>query len=168
VSGQLAASPCRATVGRGRLDRSLPCHFDALLQAIAPFRDGILIGVECMFGGYWLADRCADHGIPFVVGHAMHMKLIHGAKAKNDRLDAPQLPPVVCESSMHARDTRPAPPPHVPGPQTRRGIPTGLHQWPSKLTPTRIDSISSLDAVESVPCLRAGYARDRNNMDTTR
>jgi hypothetical protein len=43
------------------LDRGLPCNFDALLQAIAPFRDGIVIGVECMFGWYWLADRCAAH-----------------------------------------------------------------------------------------------------------
>jgi transposase len=73
------------------LDRNLPCHFDTLLQAIAPFRDGIVIGVECMFGWYWLADRCAEHDIPFVVGHALYMKLIHGGKAKNDRLDAGKI-----------------------------------------------------------------------------
>ncbi len=70
------------------LDRNLPCHFETLLQAIAPFREGIVIGVECMFGWYWLADRCAEHEIPFVVGHALDMKLIHGGKAKNDRIDA--------------------------------------------------------------------------------
>jgi transposase len=70
------------------LDRNLPCDFPSLLQAIAPYRDGIVIGVECMFGWYWLADRCAEHDIPFVVGHALYMKLIHGAKAKNDRIDA--------------------------------------------------------------------------------
>jgi len=73
------------------LDRNLPCDFPSLLQAIAPFRDGIVIGVECMFGWYWLADRCADHDIPFVVGHALYMKLIHGAKAKNDRIDANKI-----------------------------------------------------------------------------
>jgi hypothetical protein len=43
------------------LDRNLPCNFPSLLEAIAPFRDGIVIGVECMFGWYWLADRCAEH-----------------------------------------------------------------------------------------------------------
>jgi hypothetical protein len=32
------------------LDRNLACHFQTLLEAIAPFRDGIVIGVECMFG----------------------------------------------------------------------------------------------------------------------
>jgi len=72
-------------------DKNLPCHFETLLQAIAPFRAGIVIGVECMFGWYWLADRCAEHHIPFVVGHALYMKLIHGSKAKNDRIDANKI-----------------------------------------------------------------------------
>jgi transposase len=73
------------------LDRNLPCQFESLLKAIALFRDGIVIGVECMFGWYWLADRCAEHHIPFVVGHALYMKLIHGGKAKNDRIDAHKI-----------------------------------------------------------------------------
>jgi transposase len=72
-------------------DKKLPCHFPALLEALAPFRDGLVIGAECMFGWYWLADRCAEHGIPFVLGHALYRKLIHGAKAKNDRLDARKI-----------------------------------------------------------------------------
>jgi transposase len=72
-------------------DRNLPCDFPTLLQAIAPYRDGIVIGVECMFGWYWLADRCAEHKIPFVVGHALYMRLIHGAKAKNDKIDAHKI-----------------------------------------------------------------------------
>ena len=70
------------------LDKGLPCNFDSLLQALAPFRDGIVLGAECMFGWYWLADRCAQHQIPFAVGHALYMRLIHGAKAKNDKIDA--------------------------------------------------------------------------------
>jgi len=70
------------------LDKGLPCNFDSLLQALAPFRDDVGVGVECMFGWYWLADRCAQHQIPFAVGHALDMRLIHGAKAKNDKIDA--------------------------------------------------------------------------------
>ena len=73
------------------LDKNLPCHFETLLQALAPFRDGLVIGAECMFGWYWLADRCAEQKIPFVLGHALYMKLIHGGKAKNDRLDAHKI-----------------------------------------------------------------------------
>jgi hypothetical protein len=37
-------------------------------------------------------DRSADHGIPFVVGHAPYMQMIHGAKAKNNRRDMPLSP----------------------------------------------------------------------------
>ena len=77
--------------GSVTFDDNLPCHFDTLLQAIAPFRGGIIIGAECMFGWYWLADRCAEHHIPFVVGHALYMRLIHGAKAKNDKIDAGKI-----------------------------------------------------------------------------
>jgi transposase len=44
-----------------------------------------------MFAWYWLADLCVDEGIPFVLGHALYMKMIHGGKAKNDRIDAHKL-----------------------------------------------------------------------------
>ena len=77
--------------GTAVLDKNLPCHFETLLQALAPFRDGLVIGCECLFGWYWLADRCAEQGIPFVLGHALYRKLIHGGKAKNDRLGARKI-----------------------------------------------------------------------------
>jgi hypothetical protein len=35
-----------------------------------------------------LADLCAQEGIPFILGHALSLKAIHGGKAKNDTLDA--------------------------------------------------------------------------------
>src|SRR5262245_37053362 len=31
----------------------------AFLQTVAPFRDGLVVGCECMFAWYWLADLCA-------------------------------------------------------------------------------------------------------------
>lgn len=61
------------------------------LQAIAPFRDGLVVACECMFAWYWLADLCAAKKIPFVLGHALYMKAIHGGKSKNDRLDAHKI-----------------------------------------------------------------------------
>ncbi len=72
-------------------DRGLACRPDALLAALAPFRDGLVLGVECMFAWYWVADLCQQEGIPFVLGHALYMKAIHGGKAKNDRIDAGKL-----------------------------------------------------------------------------
>jgi hypothetical protein len=49
-------------------DRNLPSRPESLLRAIAPFRDGLVIGVECMFAWYWVADLCREQDIPFVLG----------------------------------------------------------------------------------------------------
>ena len=70
------------------LHRSLDATPEAFLQAVAPYRDDLVVGVECMYAWYWLADLCAVEGIEFVLGHALYMKAIHGAKAKNDRIDS--------------------------------------------------------------------------------
>jgi len=72
-------------------DKNLPCRPDAFLHAIAPFRDGLVVGVECMFAWYWLADLCQDQQIAFVLGHALYLKFIHGGKAKNDKIDAGKI-----------------------------------------------------------------------------
>ena len=55
---------------------------------MGPYREGLVVAVECIYTGYWLADLCAREGIAFVLGHALSMKAIHGGKAKNDRIDA--------------------------------------------------------------------------------
>jgi transposase len=77
--------------GQVLFDKNLPCRPDAFLRAIAPFRDGLVVGVECMFAWYWVADLCAQEKITFVLGHALYMKAIHGGKAKNDRIDATKI-----------------------------------------------------------------------------
>jgi transposase len=77
--------------GRTVLDRDLPASPDAFLEAVKPFRDGLVVGAECMFAWYWLADLCEDERIPFVLGHALYMKAIHGGKAKTDKIDAGKL-----------------------------------------------------------------------------
>ena len=74
--------------GEVRLHRNLPCRPDAFLQAIQPFREDLVVGVECLFCWYWLADLCAAESIPFALGHALYMKAIHGGKSKNDRIDS--------------------------------------------------------------------------------
>src|SRR5215468_10634052 len=73
------------------LHRNMPAGPDALLKAIAPYRDDIVIAVECIFTWYWLADLCAQEGLPFVLGHALYMKAIHGGKAKNDKIDSQKI-----------------------------------------------------------------------------
>ena len=64
---------------------------DAFLHAVAPFRDGLAVACECMFAWYWLADLCQQEQIPFVLGHALYMKAIHGGKAKTDKIDAHKI-----------------------------------------------------------------------------
>jgi transposase len=64
---------------------------DALLRTIAPYRDDIVVAVECVFTWYWLADLGAREGIPFVLGHALSMQAIHGGKATNDTIDAHKI-----------------------------------------------------------------------------
>lgn len=61
---------------------------DTFLDIIQPFRSDLVVGVECMFTWYWLADTCEKAGIDFVLGHALYMKAIHGGKAKNDKIDS--------------------------------------------------------------------------------
>jgi len=77
--------------GETRLHRNMPATPEALLKAIAPYREQIVLAAECMFTWYWLADLCAEHGIPFVLGHALYMKAIHGGKAKNDKIDSQKI-----------------------------------------------------------------------------
>jgi transposase len=64
---------------------------DTLLRTMAPYRDDLVVAVECIFTWYWLADLCAREGIPFVLGHALYMKAIHGGEAKNDKIDAHKI-----------------------------------------------------------------------------
>ena len=74
--------------GETLLHRHMPATPEALLTAIAPYRAPIVLAAECMFPWYWLAVLWAAHGLPFVLGHALSRKAIHGGKAKHDTIDA--------------------------------------------------------------------------------
>lgn len=54
------------------------------MKAIQPFREDLVIGVECMFSWYWLADLCLQEDINFILGHALslYMKAILEARRK--------------------------------------------------------------------------------------
>jgi hypothetical protein len=77
--------------GETLLHRNLKTNPDTFLKAIAPYRDGIVVAVACPFTWYGLADLCAGEGIPFVLGHALYMKAIHGGKAKNNQIDSQKI-----------------------------------------------------------------------------
>jgi transposase len=71
--------------------RNLKTTPETFLNVIAPYREGLVVAVECMFTWYWLADLCTHEGIPFVLGHTLYMKAIHGGKAKNDKIDSHKI-----------------------------------------------------------------------------
>jgi transposase len=71
--------------------KNLPTTPEAFLRIIAPYREDLVVGGECIFTWYWVADLRAKEGIAFVLGHALYMKAIHGGKAKNDKIDAHKI-----------------------------------------------------------------------------
>src|SRR5437660_8057510 len=71
--------------------RNMPAGPEPFLKAVAPYREDMAVAVECIFTWYWLADLCSKENIPFVLGHALYMKAIHGGKAKNDKIDAHKI-----------------------------------------------------------------------------
>src|SRR5829696_2247744 len=77
--------------GRTAFAKDLPADPDVFLEALAPFRPDLVVGAECMFSWYWLADLCQDHSIPFALGHALAMRHIHQGKTKTDKIDAAKL-----------------------------------------------------------------------------
>jgi hypothetical protein len=77
--------------GDGLLHRNMQAAPAPVLKAIAPYREGLVVAVECLFPWSWLADLCAHEGMAFVLGHALSMKAIHGGKAKTDTLDSHKI-----------------------------------------------------------------------------
>jgi transposase len=73
------------------LHRNMKAAPEPLLKAMAPYREDLVVCVECLFTWYWLADLCAQESIPFVLGHGLYMKAIHGGKAKNDKIDSHKI-----------------------------------------------------------------------------
>ena len=73
------------------LHKNIKSKPEVFLKTIAPYREDIVVAVECLFLWYWIADLCTQENIPFILGHALYMKAIHGGKAKNDKIDAHKI-----------------------------------------------------------------------------
>jgi len=77
--------------GTKLVHKNVPATPEAFLRVVAPYREDLVVAVECPFPWYWLSDLCAREGITFVLGQALYMKAIHGGKAKNDKIDAHKI-----------------------------------------------------------------------------
>src|SRR5262249_15099561 len=73
------------------LHRNMPCAPELFLKAVAPYREDMAVGVECIFTWYWLARLCGKQKISFVLWDAPVLKTIHRREAKNDRMAAQRM-----------------------------------------------------------------------------
>jgi len=71
--------------------KNLPTSPQTLLRILEPFQPDVALTVECIFTWYWIADLCHEENIPFILGHALYMKAIHGSKTKNDKIDSHKI-----------------------------------------------------------------------------
>ena len=88
--------------------RNMPAGPEPFLKAVAPYREDLVVCVECLFPWDWLADLCAREGMPFVLGHALSMKAIHGGKAKNDQIDSQKMAVLLRGGMLPQADVYPA------------------------------------------------------------
>ena len=58
--------------GSVKLHRNIKAKPEVFPQAVQPFRQDVVVGAECIFTWYWLADLCQENDIPFVLGHALY------------------------------------------------------------------------------------------------
>ena len=71
--------------------KNIPTEPETFLCVLHPYREDIVVAVECIFTWYWIADLCLKEKIPFVLGHALYMKAISGGKTKNDKIDSQKI-----------------------------------------------------------------------------
>src|SRR5262245_2754344 len=71
----------------------------AVRDARAPFRENLAVACAGLFAWYWLADLGEQEPIPFVLGHALYMKALHGGMAKHDALPTRPLEDSAAESA---------------------------------------------------------------------
>jgi hypothetical protein len=72
------------------------------------------VAAECVFAWYRLADTSAREEIPFVPGHALEIRAIHGTKTKSDKVDSEKIAhllragllPKACAYPAEMRPTR--------------------------------------------------------------
>jgi len=68
--------------------KEIPANPEKLQKILEPYIENIVVGVEYQHCRYWVSDFCDDIGVDFILDHALYMKVIHGGKAKNDRIDS--------------------------------------------------------------------------------
>jgi hypothetical protein len=88
--------------------RQMKAAPEPFLKAIAPYQEGLVVGVEGLFTWSWLADLGAREGMPFVLGHARSMTALPGGNAKHDRIEAQKIAGLLRGGLLPPADVSPA------------------------------------------------------------
>jgi hypothetical protein len=67
--------------GAMRVHRPIPAGPAPFLKVMAPYRQGLVVGVACICTWSGRADLCARAGLPCVLGPALSMQARHGGQA---------------------------------------------------------------------------------------
>ena len=78
--------------GKVLVHQNIPTRPKDFLRLIRPYRDGLVVGCECMFTWYWLADLCAERNrfrprpCPLHEGHSWRQGQERQDRFAQDRL----------------------------------------------------------------------------------
>ena len=88
-------------------DKNLAADPDAFLKAVAPFRDGLVVAVECLFCWYWLADLCVREQTEEVDRKALWHNMLTKAGVYGNRThrELCSNPPLVLKTRAATRRT---------------------------------------------------------------
>ena len=84
----IVSSSNRRHVARGR---TFSVHLETNVYQCFDARCGSKGDAIDLWAALHQRDMCEDEAIAFVLGHALYMKMIHGGKAKTDKIDAAKL-----------------------------------------------------------------------------
>ena len=59
--------------GKIRLHQNIRTDPESFLQILTPFREDVVVAVECMSTWYWIGDLCVQHNIPFDPGYILRI-----------------------------------------------------------------------------------------------
>lgn len=149
------------STGQVVLHRNVRSSPEGFLAAVAPYRDDLVVAAECRFTWYWLADLCAAEAIPFVLGHALAMKAMHGGKAKNDRLDSQQIAALLRGVSCPRRTStrRRCAPRAISSGVGCTSCGSAANSWRASRTPARSTTCPGSRDVSLTPRIVPGSAR---------
>jgi hypothetical protein len=72
--------------GEVLLHQNMKATPEAFLGAVAPYRDDLVVAVECIFTWYWLADLCAVNRFPRVNEFLSYARLVKAQKSSAGKL----------------------------------------------------------------------------------